>query len=572
MSKTKLKGSSLKPIKSSKLKVLNDDENWNEYFELPNPDLQAHFMRTRKGVSDVYTSPFFGLSDLKSNDEKLDKLGSIVSGWMQELENSDVPEKWPSLMEYENDQREKVGPMSIMKPLEERMDDVDSYYSLINVDAEYVDEAALEATIREFWGIRNLRIRGQKLVWENMKKSTNSGAPFYMRRKNAIEKTYPCEIWVRDFLHHTPCYWSALAYHTPKYSQWKNTAILGWRGQEGGPTPDDVKQRVIWMFPLGVNLCELQWYQPFIEAVQKFNIVPAWVSMDAVDARITALFDTKATDDLVVCTDFSKFDQHFNRTLQHAAYRVQWALRNEHDDKTEGWFLDVFDQKYCIPLAYDEGRVRIGYHGMASGSGGTNVDETVAHRALQHEVALRNGEELNPNSQCMGDDGIISFPGITAEKVMLSYRAHGLEMNPIKQYESTQDCVYLRRWHHTNFRENGICVGVYPTVRALNRMAMQERWYDPDKWSKEMVALRYLSILENCKYHPLRERFADYCMKGDKYRLGIDIPGFLSNIDQIAAEATENMPDFLGYTKSMQKGTMSGLSEWWIVKYLKSKA
>jgi hypothetical protein len=351
---------------------------------------------------------------------------------------------------------------------------------------------------------------------------------------------------------------------------WNAAAVLGWRGQEGGPTIDDVKQRVVWMFPFAVNICELQVYQPLIESCQKFNLVPAWVSMEAVDQRVTKMFDTKGKDDVVICTDFSKFDQHFNEDMQNASYAILESLLTNRDRNSSRWLKDIYPIKYNIPLAYDYGKVRFGKHGMGSGSGGTNADETLAHRALQYEAALAAKTTLNPNSQCLGDDGVLTYPGITVEDVVRSYTAHGQEMNESKQYVSKQDCIYLRRWHHTDYRLRGVCVGVYSTYRALGRLMEQERYYDPDVWSAKMVALRQLSIIENVKYHPLRDQFAEFCMRRDKYRLGIDIPGFLNNIDKIAKEAIDLMPDFLGYTKSMTKD-QTGLSNWWIVKYLKSK-
>lgn len=292
------------------------------------------------------------------------------------------------------------------------------------------------------------------------------------------------------------------------------------------------------MFPFAVNIRELQMYQPLIECFQSFNLVPAWVSMESVDISVTKLFDSKGKDDVVVCTDFSKFDQHFNPMLQEAARSVLHQLCAK-DAETMKWFDEVFPVKYEIPLAYKFGKLRTGKHGMGSGSGGTNADETLAHTALQFEAALRAGQTLNPNSQCLGDDGILSYPGITAEDVMRSYTEHGLEMNASKQYVSKQDCVYLRRWHHKEYRVNGVCAGVYSTARALGRLCMQERFYDADEWSAKMVALRELSIIENCKYHPLKEEFADYCMERDKFRLGIDIPGFLDNIDRYAKEAID---------------------------------
>nr|QXV86688.1 MAG: RNA-dependent RNA-polymerase [Picobirnavirus sp.] len=407
-------------------------------------------------------------------------------------------------------------------------------------------------------------MRNQARTVELMKKSTNSGNPYFTKRRNVVDKTIPCTASVIK---------NRVMQSLHNGKLWQAVAILGWRGQEGGPSISDVKQRVIWMFPFAVNIRELQVYQPCIEAAQNFNIVPSWVSMDEVDKRVTAMFDTKADNDLVVCTDFSRFDQHFNADLQNVAYTI---LRNilTPDQNSREWLDHVFPIKYTIPIMYNMGKVRRGNHGMASGSGGTNFDETLAHRALQYEAAIRKGAKLNPNSQCLGDDGVLTYPGITVEDVVRSYTRHGLEMNDSKQYASTQDCTYLRRWHHKDYRMDGVCVGVYSTFRALGRLRYLERYYDPEIWGPKMVALRQLSIIENVKYHPLRDQFAEFCMKRDKYRLGIDIPGFLSHLEGKVKEAIEHMPDFMGYTKTLQSegDPTYGINSWWIVNYLKSKA
>jgi hypothetical protein len=520
---------------------------FNECFELPNPGLRSYFDKVERGQPDEYRTNFAG---------KDTPIEDVLSDWEPTLNT--ISKEWPTLVEFENDLRSKVGPMSIMKPLSERIEDIDHYYDDILLSSSPVSDSALKAVVSEMAKVKGLRVRSQSRTVELMKKSTNSGSPYFTKRRNVVEKTIPAEVyhnreWMQDCNH----------------KSFGACAILGWRGQEGGPTDDDVKQRVVWMFPFAVNICELQVYQPLIEVCQKFNLVPAWVSMEAVDQRITRMFDTKGVDDLVICTDFSKFDQHFNPDMQNGAkYILEHILTN--DDSSENWLTNVFPIKYSIPLAYNYGKMRFGYHGMGSGSGGTNADETLCHRALQYEAALSNSSKLNPNSQCLGDDGVLTYPGITVEDVVRSYTAHGQEMNESKQYASKQDCVYLRRWHHVNYRVDGVCAGVYSTYRALGRLMEQERYYDPDKWSAKMVALRQLSIIENVKYHPLRAEFAEFCMKRDKFRLGIDIPGFLDNIDNIAQEAIDLMPDFLGYTKSMNKDQL-GLSSWWIVQFLKSK-
>lgn len=528
----------------------NSVNNFGDYFKLPNQGLRTYFGNVVKGQSHIYDTPF----------ARGESTPELLANWDKVLVS--IKDKWPSLYEFEIDLSKKVGPMSVMKPLAQRMADIESYYEGILLPSEPLSDQSVAAVVSKWSSSRGLRVRSQSSTVERMKLSSNSGSPYFTRRRNVLDDTVPCQVWERGIT----------AEQLLPESMWHACAILGWRGQEGGYSKEDVKQRVVWMFPLSVNVAELQVYQPLIESAQRFNLVPAWVGMDQVDDEITNLFDTKSSKDLIVCTDFSKFDQHFNSSLQDAAKTILAHILTP-ESKSKYWLDKVFPIKYMIPLAYDFGKLKFGNHGMGSGSGGTNADETLAHTALQFEAAQSQGQRLNPHSMCLGDDGILSYPGINIDDVVSSYTKHGLEMNTDKQYASTQDCVYLRRWHHVSYRIGGKCVGVYSTNRALGRLRYLERYYDPEVWGPKMVALRQLSILENVKYHPLRDQFADFCMKRDKYRLGIDIPGFLSNIEQEAQKAIDYIPDFLGYTKTLQSsGKNLGISGWWIVNYLKSKA
>lgn len=539
------------------------ETNMADYFILPNPALRSMFGRIAAGNDVEYRTTFY---NDKRDVRKQKSLSQIIEGWLPALDS--VKAKWPGLYDFEIDLSKKVGPLSVMKPLKERMADIDSYYESILLDSEPLPINAIKCVEKEWAGVRGLRIRSQDKTVELMKKSTSSGSPYYRKKKGVVGETVPCSVYLNR-KYDAPNVVQNLASGT-----WDACAVLGWRGQEGGPERDDVKQRVVFMFPFAVNIRELQLYQPLIESAQRLNLVPAWVSMEAVDERITRLFDSKSRYDAIVCTDFTKFDQHFNSDLQNCARDLLSYLLSHNSESAE-WLDNVFPIKYNIPLAYEWGNMRVGAHGMGSGSGGTNADETLVHRVLQYAAALDHRKILNPNSMCLGDDGILSYPGITAKDVMDVYTRYGLEMNLEKQETSTHECTYLRRWHHRNYRVGGVCVGVYSTCRALGRLAEQERWYPEDKWGPEMVALRQLSILENCKYHPLRDEFAAYCMQGDRYRLGIDLPGFLDNLTNLAKEATDYMPDFLGYTKSLQKSTNSvadGINSWWIVNYLKKLA
>ena len=532
----------------------SNEPSFGNYFKLPNPGLRAYFSNVVKGQPNVYDTPF----------AKGESTNKLLQNWDVILKS--IATEWPTLYEFEMDLRSKVGPLSVMLPLKERMEDIDHYYDDINLPSQPIPERAWKAVVSEWGPASKLRMRSQKQTLDAMKKSSNSGSPYFRKRRTVIDKTVPVYgirtkgLEVEQILLNGE-------------SRWNAAAVLGWRGQEGGYSKEDVKQRVVWMFPFAVNLEELRVYQPMIEAAQANDIIPAWVSMEAVDRHITQLFDTKGPQDLVVCTDFSKFDQHFNRDMSTCAEHIIDSIFATSADM-RSWLREVFPVKYNIPLAYNYDMIRRGSHGMGSGSGGTNADETLTHRALQYEAAQSQGAKLNPHSMCLGDDGILSYPGIHVEDVVSVYSSHGQEMNESKQYASTQDCVFLRRWHHTNYRIDGECVGVYSTMRALGRLRYLERFQDPQWWGPKMVALRQLSILENCKFHPLKEQFVQFCMKRDKFRLGLDIPGFFDSLERLANEAIDHMPDFLGYTKTLQNGGngAKGINDWWIVKYLRNQS
>lgn len=505
---------------------------------------RTYFGRVLRGQSIVYETPF----------AKGESVKDMLDGWGGILVKG--ASRWPSLLKFEEDMRAKVGPMSVQVPWAERISDLAAYYHRnpgVGSNRVRIDSEAFASLESKFRGLHGLRLRSWNETVDRMKKSTNSGTPFFTTRNEVVQDTLDLLSGngARDY---TMC------------------AVPGWRGQEGGPLEQDVKQRMVWMFPFSLNVLELSFYQPFIQGCQALDIVPAWVSMDNVDKRITTLFEYKKPSDVVVCTDFTKFDQSFRGSLAAVSYKLYSMLG--HERSLLRWLDHVWPQKYQIPMVvYGDGRnaiIATGAHGMASGSGGTNCDETVAHMYLQLHAAHRAGTRLNPGSTCLGDDGVLTYPGITVESVTDAYSSHGLQLNPTKQYASLHDCVFLRRWYADDYTIDGICRGVYSTFRALGRLRYLERFMNPEYWGVQAVALRQLSIIENTKWHPLFEEFVNYCIRRDKYRLGLDIPHFLDKIEPIARDLTAKMPDLIGYTKTLQSDSVSGIGSWRVVQYLKS--
>nr|QXV86699.1 MAG: RNA-dependent RNA-polymerase [Picobirnavirus sp.] len=515
-----------------------------DYIKLPNPSLLAYFGRTEQGNTEDYRPPFW---EGKSRDE-------VVEQWTTILEAGKVDSVVPGLMAFEEEMRNKIGPLSIQDPLEARLPKIEEYWQDVKLASVPIDDRAIQAFSVKLKPIKaQLRSIGNTIA--HMRLNTNSGAPYFMKRRQVAGRDELAQqiSWARELL---------------KKDQLL-PAILGWRGQEGGPNVDDVKQRTLFMFPFIYNVQELTLYQPLIELWQHYHINPAYESTRAVEEKITRLFDTKG-DEYVVCTDFTGFDQHFNPDLQEGARKLLKFQTYGGDD----WFATVFNIKYEIPLLCDKSLMITGRHGMGSGSGGTNFDECLAHGALQYEAAINKGVSLNPYSNAYGDDGYLSYPGIDVDDVISTYSSHGQVMNPSKQSVDKHSAVYLRRYFHDSYRDkDGIMLGVYSTERALGRLLGQERYVSFEPGSGDYaryVVLRALSIIENCSSHPMFKEFIEFVLKGDRYKLGLAIPGFLNSLGKEVKKAMEADSDLLGFTKTL-RGEYRGINDWKVVQYLRSK-
>lgn len=85
--------------------------------------------------------------------------------------------------------RSKVGPLSIQKPLKERMEGIKEYWELSQYNGP-IPKEAVDLVVEEFKSIRGIRLRSIKKVIDNMILSTNSGSPYFTKRKLVVNKSH----------------------------------------------------------------------------------------------------------------------------------------------------------------------------------------------------------------------------------------------------------------------------------------------------------------------------------------------------------------------------------------------
>jgi hypothetical protein len=471
----------------------------------------------------------------------------VVDTWVDILEK--LPSFPESLLDYEKTRLSKFGPQGGYPPFDQRRSDFEDYYhsySGIDYSLEELEKLAERVRSDLFGPTRDLRPWSydrilQKGVNED-KLNTSSGCPSIAKRTDKKVQARA----VRDAIS----------------GKWKDyPAILGSRGQRKS-------DRFIFMFPFSTNLVEQSFVLSILAVIRKRKIpsFSAWEGSDAVSLALMeqGVLNTKTK----ASTDYSKMDKTVGKDHFRFLYMVLKPL-------FQSSYHVLLEQSlmHCntIDILVEMDKLYTGEHGMPSGSGWTNLAESIVSYANLLTIEDHYGETAI--KQVLGDDALMlwfsvldDFPDVFKE---LSLK-FGFVANPDKQRVDLKTFVYLQRFYDVGVfayvNQIEVVAGSYPSILALNSAMNPERFHDPVKWSPSMETLRWIMILENVNQSPCFHDLINYFIKGDRDRLGLDQPGFLTNkivqSYQIAKTITGFVPS---YTQaSIERGILSFA----VVKYL----
>lgn len=409
----------------------------------------------------------------------------------------------PILAEVENDKLSKVGPQGANPPWKDKKDKFYEYYAYAGKDYSHIYNSVewLEAldNVRSRFNFNNSkRPYGFDRVLDVMRKSgklgTNSGAPLFVKKRDSEAINAAMKA-------------ASLGSH-----EWKKLwAQLGNRSQRG-------KSRFIFMFPFATTIVENSFVMPVLKYLKELDLpfFSAWEGFSHVENNITPMF--KSYENLVG-TDFTAMDQHFTvdksmqvyAVIKHFFQKSQWRALKE----SMSWAHE-------IPVLTPDGMI-YGEHGMASGSGWTNLSETIFNMILSEFISIKmkaeaseternNGSDAPLVSMGLGDDGFMATNNPDAADLFVECaNSVGLESNRSKQVSSTDYTQYLQRTFIRDYYspyKTDVLGGVYPIVLAFNSLVYPERYINPKDWSGKMFVIRCLMILENTINHP---GFVDFC-------------------------------------------------------------
>jgi len=492
----------------------------------------------RSGKSPTPRSPLF-----KGEDESV-----VFKNWLKILDR--YSQNYPELVEYDKSRMSKTGRQGGYPPLSERMEELQAYYSnpgLFDLpDNKYFDLVQRTRSLL-FRGVKDKRPLAIASVLkrdiQEDKINTNSGAPDVGKRSDPFIQQKA----VKDAIS----------------GKWREyPALLGSRSSRGS-------WRFIFMFPFSVNLIEKSFLLPLMDIIRNNNVLSfsAWEGFEEVEY---AMHDQKLFEsETILSLDYTKMDTSVGISATEFVWHVCAPVFQE---QYRNLLLEVMMHCNQINVMIQLNELVVGNHGMASGSGFTNFVESVLSQAVRLLVSDICDEDLQ-GDQGLGDDGVLSFATArndVADCFAEASTAFGLEANPDKQRVDSTTCTYLQRFFTKRVYIEGtkVVAGCYPSILALNAAMNPERFHDPRKWSERMEILRWIMILENCNHAPYFKDLVDYFIKGDKYKLGLIIPGFLDKGIESVYEEAKTIKGFVpSYNQASAK---RGINEFLVVKYLRT--
>jgi hypothetical protein len=416
----------------------------------------------------------------------LEHLGEakVLDGW-DEVFNSRKSEINETLHSIEESERAKFGSRSKAKPWCDIKQDFYDYWSNQKPDSN-LKQLEIPSNSR-------LRPWDVKRVISTIKSDTNSGLP-YLTKKGKVKDKFLDEAFLE--------------------SEWlkEYAAVPFVRTQEM------LKTRIVWGVAIANIVYEGKYFYPFLDYQKKISWRTALLGPDAVDEVITAMvIQAVSRGELLVSLDFSAYDRSLGPNLQilYDEYKCR-VFQPQYCDT----ILEIGSRRVNLPMITPDG-LKQGPHGLPSGSADTNEAGSVIQATIAENTGLitLGGD----SSQFHGDDSAARLAGMPeVETYLASFEREGLEVNRDKTYIAANFIVFLQRLYHIDYIDKGKLGGIYSTYRALNRIMNLERFtdfLDDGLDGKDFFSIRTISILENCKFHPLFSDFVKYIWNLDKYSL-----------------------------------------------------
>ena len=442
----------------------------------------------------------------------------------------------PVLKQFELSEQEGIGPYSLQMGWHEKQLNGDTRAQAARDQfgprPASIDESAYNTALEM---VRSLVPRGSlstlrlEVVLERTPSTTNLGLPEFSRDRRYVdsyERRARAGLSGKD--------WSL--------EPW----IAGWRGQPGGMNPDWSKQRLLYMGDHAETWAGGAVMYPILDYLRDhYPEHSAWVSDEAVADRVLWLLRYAARNGLTVfSTDFSGFDASIPARILHDVFdAMRWWFSSELHA------LPQIEESFIqSSLLTPDGLLRNSEGGIPSGSVFTGLVGTIVNRLSAFYIATRLGTKVE--GTYLGDDALnVYASNPTADDIEGIGNELNLDLNASKQYVARGSAHYLQNVFVLEGRGLLQSGGIRPTFRALNGILSYERQRNSKDWTPALAAVRTITQLERCKYHPAHRDFVKFIAQGDRRLLQEDPMRLLKR-----GGGAQKANDALGFTAYRYSG------------------
>jgi hypothetical protein len=447
-------------------------------------------------------------------------IDDFISGWtaimIQNVHKMNDP-----LIELESNSKIKIGPRSRQLPWVDREEGIHAYWT--SQDDKHLIQ------MHRFEGPGYLIPLSMKQASKRVKLNSSAGIPFAMKKRDCIK-------FVME--------------NHEEYMQRKDPCALFTR------TGENWKTRPLWGYPFADVLFEMMFYVPLMLHQRTLSWRSNLISPDAVARQVTKIIDwASLTGRILYSIDFAGFDasvkwQYIHRAFEYFAscYHITF-----HDI-----IIDIAVRFYTIGLVTPKGVMNKGNHAIASGGSFTNECGSV----VQAGIALICKFIHLSYIIVQGDDGLYAMYKDEILEFEAAFAYAGLKIEKSKSLIADNHAIFCQELYHSDYRdEDEICRGIYPTYRAVARLLFPERFTDFKSAGiecKDFYTLRGISILENCKYHPLHEELVRYVLSKEKFSLNFSEEGLKAYIALLNKGSEVTAPD----TNYQHGSNVAGINGW----------
>lgn len=434
-------------------------------------------------------------------------IDEFFRGW-QEILLANTDKMNDPLIKLESNSMTKFGPRSRSVPWSEREQSIKTSWTC--QDDEHIP------VFKELTGPGHLLPINMDEAKKKMKMNTSAGLPFAAKKSKVKDKLYP----EFDFYHSR-----------------KDPCVLFTR------TGENWKTRNIWGFPFADTLYDMLFYVPLMLHQRTLPWRCVLISADEVACKITEIINyAMATGRIVYSIDFAGFDASVKWQYIKEAFRYFASCFVK---VFEEYIIEIGERFYTISLVTPKGVLR-GKHGVCSGSNFTNeVDSCV-----QAMIAFVSDFIDAYYTIIQGDDGVYSMFREELKEFNERFAYAGLKIEHTKSDVASDYATFCQFLYSSDYRDSkGIIEPIYSTFRAITRLVFPERFTDFETVSiecKDYYGIRAITILENCKNHPLHEELVRYVVANEKYKLQFSDNGLISYcaLENKGAVETSNNENF----------------------------